>query len=302
MTPHPLRRTARLLAYALIALALPAAHAADKHVLLMAGTPSHPPGAHEYNAGVLLWQQCLAPVAGLKVDVALNGWPKDEALLEGADAIVIFCDGEANHLALAGDHAARLDKILSRGVGLGFVHYAVEPAKDAGQEEFLRWVGGEFKINWSVNPMWDADFASLPSHPITRGVHPFRLRDEWYFNLKFVDGLRGVTPLLVAVPPTSSMHRPDGPHEGNPAARAAVARAEPQTLAWAYERADGGRGFGFTGGHFHHNWGDDNVRKLMLNAILWLAKMDVPPEGVESHVTEAELAAHLDPKPAAKKK
>ena len=42
------------------------------------------------------------------------------------------------------------------------------------------------------------------------------------------------------------------------------------------ERPDGGRGFGFTGGHFHRNWGDPNFRKLVLNAILWTAGLDVP--------------------------
>ena len=72
------------------------------------------------------------------------------------------------------------------------------------------------------------------------------------------------------------MNRPDGPHEGNPAVREAVKRGEPQIVAWACERPDGGRGFGFTGGHYHRNWGNDNFRKLVLNAILWTAKVEVP--------------------------
>ena len=50
------------------------------------------------------------------------------------------------------------------------------------------------------------------------------------------------------------------------------------------ERPDGGRGFGFTGGHDHKNWGDPNFRKLVLNAILWTAGLDVPSAGVESQV------------------
>ena len=45
-------------------------------------------------------------------------------------------------------------------------------------------------------------------------------------------------------------------------------------IAWAYERKDGGRGFGFTGGHFHRNWADENFRKVVVNAILWAAKVD----------------------------
>lgn len=67
-------------------------------------------------------------------------------------------------------------------------------------------------------------------------------------------------------------------------------------MMWAVERPDGGRGFGFTGGHFHDNWGNDNYRKVVLNAMVWLAKVDVPKNGIESAVSEADLNANLDPK------
>jgi len=35
----------------------------------------------------------------------------------------------------------------------------------------------------------------------------------------------------------------------------------------------------------------------VLNAILWTAKAEVPANGVESTVTDADLQANLDPKP-----
>ena len=79
---------------------------------------------------------------------------------------------------------------------------------------------------------------------------------------------------------------------------AEVRTGKQQVVAWAFQRADGGRSFGFTGGHFHRNWADDNQRKLLLNAILWTAKVPVPRHGVESHVNAADMQAHLDPKPA----
>ena len=78
--------------------------------------------------------------------------------------------------------------------------------------------------------------------------------------------------------------------------RAAVKRGEPQHVAWASERPGGGRGFGFTGAHFHKNWGDDNFRKLTLNALLWVAKADVPADGVQSRVTPEQLKQNLDDK------
>src|SRR5690606_22324843 len=99
-----------------------------------------------------------------------------------------------------------------------------------------------------------------------------------------------------AVPTPDTTERPDGPHSGNPAMREMVAQKLPQHVAWAAERPDGGRGFGFTGAHFHKNWGDDNFRKVVLNAILWVAKVEVPPNGVGSTVTAEQLEANLDDK------
>src|SRR4030095_5186665 len=70
-----------------------------------------------------------------------------------------------------------------------------------------------------------------------------------------------------------------------------------QHMAWAAERAGGGRGFGFTGGHDHWNWGDPNFRKVMLNAIVWCARGEVPATGVESpKLTMKDLESNLDPK------
>ena len=88
--------------------------------------------------------------------------------------------------------------------------------------------------------------------------------------------------------------------ETKAAVREAVAKGEPQTVAWTSERPDSGRGFGFTGGHFHRNWGDDNFRKVVLNGILWVAKVEVPPDGVQSTVTAQDLEQNLDTKPGRK--
>jgi hypothetical protein len=93
------------------------------------------------------------------------------------------------------------------------------------------------------------------------------------------------------------MERPDGPHSGNPHVREAVAAGEPQHLAWTREREDGGRGFGFTGGHYHSNWAREDLRKFILNALCWTVGMDVPEDGFESPTpSEEEMAANLDPK------
>ena len=44
-----------------------------------------------------------------------------------------------------------------------------------------------------------------------------------------------------------------------------MAKEGEQTVAWAVKRPNGGRGFGFTGGHFFDNWRNDSFRKMALN-------------------------------------
>jgi len=270
--------------------------AADKQVVFIAGKPSHRSGEHEHRAGCLLLQSCLQSVPGLTSVVYSNGWPDDPKAFDYADTIVLYSDGAGGHPFLQHDHLQTIGKLMDRGVGLVLLHFAVEPTKENGQQEFLDWVGGAFEINWSVNPHWEAAFTKLPNHPISRGVEPFGSSDEWYFNMRFREGMKGVTAILSAVPPGSTTNRNDGPHENNPTVREMVAKGEPQHVAWAFERSNGGRGFGFTGGHFHRNWGNDLQRKIVLNAILWTAKMEVPAGGVESVVTSEQLAANWDDK------
>ena len=279
-----------------VALLATTAFAADKKIVFIAGKPSHGPGQHEHRAGCLLLQSCLANVPGVTSVVYTNGWPTDPKAFDGADAVVVYCDGGKGHALLQEDRLKTIGALMAKGAGFACLHYAVEPTKEKGQAEFLDWMGGAFEINWSVNPTWIADIKSVPQHPITRGVKPFAIRDEWYFHMRFRDGMKGVTPLLSAVPTPGTIKRDDGPHENNPTVRDEVERGLVQHLAWAAERPNGGRGFGFTGGHYHENWGDPNARKLVLNAILWLAKMEVPPDGVQSTVTEEQLKANLDPK------
>ena len=62
------------------------------------------------------------------------------------------------------------------------------------------------------------------------------------------------------------------------------------------ERPDGGRGFGFTGGHFHVNWGNDDFRKTILNTLVWVSKAEIPESGVSSKVAELDLYQNLDSK------
>lgn len=258
----------------------------------MAGTPSHAKGDHEFNAGVQLFHKALQGQTNILSAFYLNGWPADPTAFDNADSILFYMNGGGAHAAVQSpERLQQLDALAKKGVGLAMAHYGVEVPKDKGGPEFLRWIGGYFETHYSVNPTWEATFEKLPQHPITRGVKPFKMYDEWYYNMRFTNN---VTPILTATPPDKTREGADSPHGGNPTVRANKGR--PEHLAWAIERADGGRGFGFTGGHYHKNWGDENFRKLFLNALLWTAKAEVPPNGVESTITPEDLAKNLDPK------
>jgi hypothetical protein len=238
--------------------------------------------------------------SGLPIEAHVShyDWPRDAKLLEDADCIVMYGDGGQGHMVIP--HLEEMDALTKKGVGVVCLHYAVEVPKGPVGDKFLDWIGGYFEANWSVNPHWVAKFVSLPDHPITRGVKPFELEDEWYYHMRFREGMEGVQPILTALPPPETLSRPDGPHSGNKHVREAIARKEPQHMAWAVERDDGGRGFGFTGAHFHWNWSDPNFRKLVLNAIAWCAKAEVPPGGVyDAPKTMADMEAnHDEPQPA----
>jgi len=304
-----MRMNSRRLVWALlagvIAVGAEAAPAVRKLVMI-AGPVSHPPLMHEFRAGSILLQKRLAQVPGLQTVLVTNGWPTrvvngervdDPSVFDGADAIFIYSDGGARHPALQGERRELLRGMMARGVSLGCAHYAVEVPAGAGGAEWKAWIGGYYETHFSCNPIWEAEFRELPVHPITRGVQPFRTRDEWYFNMSFRDNKEGVKDILVATPSDAVR---DGPYVSpkGPYPHIQAAKGRPETTLWAVERPDGGRGLGFTGGHFHLNWQNDDQRRLILNALVWLAKLEVPAGGVDSApVSDVEIHENLDEKP-----
>jgi hypothetical protein len=259
-----------------------------KRVLIVAGQRSHGPGDHEFFAGSAILMNLLKQNPGVYPIMARDGWPKNERLFDTVDCIVLYMDGGGGHPAIRPDRMKLIQKQLDRGAGWVNIHYAVEyPVKSNGRDiagPVTSWMGGFYERDYSINPHWDADIRSLPKHPITHGVKPFTLRDEWYYGMRWINDMKGVTPILQAVPPDSTR-----------STRYTKSRkGEIETMAWAFERPDGGRAFGFTGGHFHRNWGDENFRRVVVNAILWSAKADVPESGAKVAFDPADLNKNLD--------
>ena len=270
---------------------------AKKKIVFIAGLPSHGYAEHEYRAGCMLLAKWLTEgVPNVETVVYKNGWPADPAALDGAATVVISSDGGGGQPVVS--HLDKMEKLMRKGVGLACIHFAVEVPKGTAGDDFLRWIGGYFEPFWLVNPVWIAHFKELPQHPVANGVKPFSIQDEWYFHMRFAPEMKGVTPILTAIPPDNVHRKGNDGYGANPYVFAR--KGMPEHVCWVIQRPDGGRGFGFTGGHWHANWGNRNFRTVVLNGIVWTAGLDVPPGGVPSKdPTFDELMTNFDkPQPA----
>jgi hypothetical protein len=266
---------------ALAAGPVSAAEGGKKQIVFVHGPASHGYGGHAYGPAFRMLARMLNEGVPAVNAVVVQS-DKDLSPMDAADAIVLGSDG-GDLVKKLGD---RLEPLMAKGVGLACIHYTVDPTDKKAIERLIAWIGGAYEQHWSVNPFWDADFKTFPDHPAARGLKPFKIGDEWYYHMRFVPDMKGVTPILQAVPPESTRQGKDGPHSGNPEVRKRTGMAE--VVGWVYERPNGGRGFGFTGMHTHWNWAQDGFRTAVLNAIVWIAKAEVPKNGVPSKTPTLE--------------
>jgi len=254
-------------------------------VVVIAGVPSNHPGQHEYFAGCALLCGLLKQNAGVAPVLVGNGWPKNESILDGAKSIVYYADGGPK---LPFAEPARLEKmkaLMDKGCGFVMLHQTVD-IPEAQAHDVESWLGGAWTKDIGCRGHWDMEFGSFPTHPVLRGVQPFAApMDGWLYNLHFAE--QGVTPLVTGAVPDKSRSTAD--------AKAHNGRAE--TIGWAYERPNGGRGFAFTGCDLHRSWLVESQRRLVVNGILWTAKVEVPEGGAKVDFRPAELAKNLDAKP-----
>lgn len=253
-------------------------NAAESRVLIIVGPSTHPPGSHEVAAGGHLIQHCIENMSnlpGVTADV-VEGWP-DKALRDAASTVVFSGDFfPPNRLPNKAQNLADLEVMMQRGCGIVCVHYANgvhgDDVTPEGDHPLLRWTGGYFanrtcKHHESFAKIFPAATITPadPQHVIVRGVKEFTLNDEPYYNNYFGRGNRmaaNVTPLATSLLP------PDNP--------------KPETVAWCIERPDGGRGFGIVMPHFYKNWRVEDLRRFILNGIVWSAKLEVPAKGIQT--------------------
>lgn len=273
-----------------LGLGVGSAPAEETKIVFIAGDRSHASGEHEFRAGCLLLAEALNEESGLEVEALVLGtdWAKDKSKVEDADALVIYADASSG----IADQWDYIDELMAKGTGLMLMHYAVHPSKEMADKYQRRWVGATMEDNYSVNPHWVAELKPMKDHPIARGVsETFESFDEFYYNMRFQEDRDEVMDLITAVPTRERMRRYINMWDWH----GVEGLGKDQALMWGVKRDDGGRGVGFTGGHYHKNWALDDFRTVVLNAIVWTAGMDVPEGGVKSEpVTEDELNENLD--------
>ncbi|MBL9146580.1 MAG: NPCBM/NEW2 domain-containing protein [Verrucomicrobiaceae bacterium] len=266
--------------------------AGTKRLVFIAAKGNHGGGGqHEFFAGASYLARRIneAYPQAFAVVYPENNWPKD---LSKADAIIVLL----NHGGRAADDA-NIKAACDRGAGFAAIHYGVEAKIGSQGKNYLDWMGGFFETFYSVNPTWEAS-VQPGQHPVANGVKAFSAKDEWYYHMRFVPEMKGVTPVLSAIAPLNTVKFKEGdkpsPHGGNPDVLADVKAGKPQHLAWAFDRPKGGRGFGFTGFHFFANMTNDSFRTTMLNGVAWAAGFEIPANGIATKTpTQAELDAMM---------
>jgi len=251
-------------------------------IVFVAGPKDHGrPGRHEYERDLQVLKTCLeqaANVSGIAAEL-LTGQVPDASELAGAAAIVVESSGDrtpgethaifpqaattdgSTYDAATMARLNRFDALMRGGTGLVGIHYATWVNNETGRRFWLDWLGGvadygqdDSKVrvtDWHVTP-------ASPDHPVLRGISAWTYREEYYLDELLPPDSRR-TPLL-SVAPT----------DGGPGG----------IVAWAVERAGGGRGVVTTGMDFHDNLRDEQHRRFLANAILWAAKVEVPAGGV----------------------
>ena len=288
--PRSLLRNFRLVA-AILLLSLGFATASTtfgqaKEIIFLAGPKDHGiPGRHEHEKDLRILAHGLETSPNLKgvaTKVFVGKAPRDLTEFQNAAVIVIESSSDRSaketHPLFPPEPAnpnhtydpetitylKDLDALIKKNqIGVVVFHYANWVEHWTARGYYLNWLGGLWVQMASKNPVDDWTMTpKAKDHPIFRGVQPWTYRDEVFCRFFLPDNDPRRTDLLLGTPAKS----PVGP----------------QTVSWAYEREDGGRGFVMGGVDFHVNMQHEDHRRFLLNGIVWAAGLEVPAEGVQS--------------------
>ena len=252
----------RILTALLVGSLIVPAFAADeiKTVLLLGQKRDHPPASHEYYSGLNVLEKCLAGVPNLKTQIVVadEPCPAAPALIDKADGLVLYLGEGGRWMQRDEKRLKAVDALAARGGAIVGLHWGIGAKEDKYVARHIELMGGMHGGKDRKYVVTTADVkVAAGDHPIMAGVGDMRLDDEYYYTLKFAKQGK-VTPLLQA-----------------------EINDKPETIAWAFERPDGGRSFGFGGMHYHENWNILGCRRLVAQGVLWSLKLPVPAGGLQ---------------------
>lgn len=250
-------------------------------IVLIAGSSFYKPGEHEYMAGCAAHLDLLRQTPGVFPVLALD-WPRQAETFAGAKAVVFYLDCGDKHPLCDEKRLSEVQQLAASGAGIVGFHQFVDIPVDLNPA-MQALVGAAYDKTHSKRGHWVDEFKTFPQHSITRGVTPFTIDDGWLFKLRFVDGMRGIAPLVRTVSPKA----------------ASKDLNDDAIVGWAYERPNGGRSFVFTGCHLHRSLAEPGYRRLLTNGILWSAGLEIPSSGAPVELDSAQLERYLPPAPVA---
>jgi type 1 glutamine amidotransferase len=162
---------------------------------------------------------------------------------------------------------AALERLAARGGAFVGLHWGIGCRDAQYIENYVKLLGAchggpdrKFAVVTATTEI------AAPIHPIMSGVEPVTVEDEFYYRLKFARPNDVVTQLV----------------------RVRI-EDESHAVAWAWERPDQGRSFGFSGLHFHKNWEQAAYRRMVVQGIVWTLKLPIPKGGLNVDVSADDL-------------
>lgn len=244
-----------------------------KTLLLLGQKPDgHPPGTHEYMPAQRVVAHLLKDVPGLttKIVQADDPWTEGPDLLAKADGVVLFVSEGAKWIQADPRRYEAFTRLADRKGGLVALHWATGTKSADNIAGYCRLFGachGGPDRKYTFFEEVAVDVADK-KHPVTAGLGPFRIGEEYYYRLKRADESSGTVHPLLTVQDEE--------------------RKQQEMVCWTFNRTDGGRSFGFTGLHFHKNWQRPEYRRLIAQAVLWTMNL-TPPAGMKFDVPDELL-------------
>lgn len=254
--------------------AVPGAAEPQKLLLLAHAPDGHPVSTHEYVAGQQILARLLRDVPELEITQlrADGDWREGPAVLDKTDHCVLFVSEGAKWVNSDPARRDAFRRLAERRGGLSVLHWGMGTRDAVNIDVFVQLFGACHGGTDRKYKVLETQCTPASDHAATSGMQKFSIKDEFYYALKR-DSNQELRALL-----TARIEDRD------------------EMVAWAWERQNGGRSFGFSGLHFHANWERAEYQKLVAQSVLWTTQLP-PPKTFPAVLTESDFRL---PEPAKK--